>query len=101
MRSITAVSRRGLLAMFAASAVGGAAVVALTVSSSPAMPAATAAPDPCAASEVARTIGSVANNTGVYLEANPETNQALTTISQQQSGPQSVGTLKAYLDANP
>ena len=60
MRSITAVLRRGLFATFTASAVGGAAVVAITVSSSPVMPSATAAPDPCAASEVARTVGSVA-----------------------------------------
>ncbi|WP_422743035.1 hemophore [Mycobacterium sp. WMMD1722] len=60
-----------------------------------------AAPDPCAASTVARTIGSVANNTGIYLEANPETDDALTAISQQQGGPQSLATLKAYLDANP
>ena len=62
---------------------------------------ATAAPDPCAASEVARTVGSVATSTGSYLDSHPETNQALTTISQQQAGPQSLGALKAYFDANP
>ena len=104
MRSITAVRRRGLLATFAASAasaVAGAAVVALTVSSSPAMPSATAAPDPCAASEVARTIGSVATSTADYLDEHPQTNQALTTIAKQQGGPQSLGAVKTYFDANP
>lgn len=101
MRSITAALRRGLLATFAVSAIGGAAMVAVTVSSSPAMPSATAAPDPCAASEVARTIGAVAMSTGNYLDTHPQTNQALTTISKQQAGPQSLGAVKAYFDANP
>jgi heme-binding protein len=31
----------------------------------------------------------------------PQTNQALTTISQQQGGPQSLVALKTYFDANP
>ena len=65
------------------------------------VPSATAATDPCAASEVARTIGSVATSTGTYLDSHPETNQALTTISQQQAGPQSLGAMKTYFDANP
>jgi hemophore len=64
-------------------------------------PSATAATDPCAASELARTVGSVATSTGVYLDSHPETNQALTTISQQQAGPQSLAAVKTYLDANP
>lgn len=97
MGSITAVLRRGLFATFAVSAVGGAAVVAVTVSSS----SATAAPDPCAASEVARTIGSVATSTGNYLDSHPQTNQALTNISKQQAGPASLGAVKTYFDANP
>ena len=53
------------------------------------------------ASELARTIGSVATSTGTYLDSHPETNQALTTISQQQAGPQSLGAVKTYFDANP
>lgn len=60
-----------------------------------------AAPDPCAASEVAKTVAEVATYTGNYLEANPKTNQAITAISQQQDGPQSLAALKAYFDANP
>ena len=67
----------------------------------PGRPSATAATDPCAASEVARTVGSVATSMGNYLDSHPETNQALTTISQQQAGPQSLAALKTYFDANP
>jgi hemophore len=64
-------------------------------------PSATGATDPCAASEVARTIGSVAKSMGDYLDSHPETNQAMTTILQQQAGPQSVTSLKSYFEANP
>lgn len=95
MFSTTKPLRRGLFAAFAASAAGGAAVVALAV------PSATAATDPCAASELARTIGSVATSMGNYLDTHPQTNQALTTISQQQAGPQSLAAVKSYFDANP
>ena len=94
----SAVLRRGLYAVFAALSVGGAAVAVLTT---PSAPSATAGTDPCAASEVARTVGSVATSTGNYLDSHPQTNQALTTISQQQAGPQSLGALKTYFDANP
>jgi heme-binding protein len=89
--------RRGFYALFAASAAGSAMVAALMGNAS----SATAAPDPCAASEVARTVGSVATSMGDYLDSHPQTNRALTTISQQQGGPQSLGALKNYFDANP
>ncbi|OBF28385.1 hemophore [Mycobacterium sp. ACS1612] len=95
MISSTKALRRSLYAVFAASAVGGATVAALAV------PSATAATDPCAASELAKTIGSVATSMGAYLDSHPQTNQALTTISQQQAGPQSLAAVKAYFDANP
>lgn len=98
MKSTTSTMRRGLGAVFAATAVGGAAVAAMTL---PGTPSATAAADPCAASEVAKTIGSVATSTGNYLDTHPQTNQALTTVSQQDPGPQSLGALKTYFDANP
>ncbi|MCV7287417.1 hemophore [Mycolicibacterium wolinskyi] len=87
--------RRKLAVAFAATAAGGAAVAALLG------PSATAASDPCAASEVSRTVGKVATNTGDYLDSHPQTNQALTTILQQQAGPQTLASLKAYFDANP
>ena len=95
MSTTTRALRRSLYAVFAVSAVGGAVVAALAV------PSATAATDPCAASELARTIGSVGMSTGNYLDSHPETNQALTTISQQQAGPQSLRAVKTYFDANP
>ncbi|WP_407939030.1 hemophore [Mycolicibacterium fluoranthenivorans] len=87
--------RRALFGAFAVSALGGGVAVGLLT------PAATAAPDPCAASQIAKTIGSVANSTGTYLDAHPETNQALTTIAQQPAGPQSLAATKTYFDANP
>jgi hemophore len=98
MNTTTKALRRGLYAVFAAVAVGGASVAALMGNP---VPSATAATDPCAASELARTIGSVAMSTGYYLDSHPETNQALTSISQQQAGPQSLGAVKSYFDANP
>jgi hemophore len=87
--------RRGLRAALAASALTGTAAALLMV------PHAAAATDPCAASEIAKTIGSVAANTGSYLDAHPQTNQALTTVAGQPAGPQSVAALKTYFDANP
>ncbi|MCX2931852.1 hemophore [Mycobacterium sp. CVI_P3] len=93
--SMIAVARRGLTAVLAATAAGGAAALLLAPSS------ATAAPDPCAASQIAKTVGTVATNTGNYLDTHPQTNQALTTISQQQAGPQTLVALKSYFDANP
>jgi hemophore len=98
MPSTRKAARRGLFAAFAVCAAGGATVSAMSV---PAAPSATAASDPCAASEVARTVGSVATSMGNYLDTHPQTNQALTTISQQQGGPQSLVALKTYFDANP
>lgn len=62
---------------------------------------ATGANDPCAASEVARTIGSVSKSMGDYLDSHPQTNQTMTSMLQQQAGPQSVNGLKSYFDANP
>jgi heme-binding protein len=91
-------ARRALLGVFAVTAAGGAAALALAL---PGGPEATAATDPCAASEIAKTIGSVATSTGTYLDAHPQTNTALTTIAQQQGGPQSLAALKTYFDANP
>ncbi|OBC14576.1 hemophore [Mycobacterium sp. 852013-50091_SCH5140682] len=95
MKPISAGLRRGLAGAFAVSAAGGVAATLFLG------PTATAGTDPCAASEVAKTVGGVATNMGSYLDAHPQTNQALTTISQQQAGPQTLGAVKAYFDANP
>jgi hemophore len=85
--------RRALYGVFATCLVGGAAVAVIAV------PSATAANDPCAASEIARTIGSVATSTATYLDAHPETNLALTAAAQQ-PGPQGLAAVKTYFDAN-
>jgi hemophore len=95
MKTPIATGRRRLLAGLIAVAVPGAAVAVL------AGPPATGANDPCAASEVARTIGSVSKSMGDYLDSHPETNQTMTTMLQQQAGPQSLTSLKSYFEANP
>ncbi|MCW2517368.1 MAG: hypothetical protein JWR11_6410 [Mycobacterium sp.] len=98
MKIATSSVRRSLAGVFAVSAVGGAIVTAMAM---PGTPSADAATDPCAASEVARTIGGVATSMGNYLDAHPDTNAAMTTISQSQGGPQSLVALKSYFDAHP
>lgn len=95
MKTGTATTRRRLLAVLIALALPGAAVALL------AEPSATGASDPCAASEVARTVGSVAKSMGDYLDSHPETNQVMTAVLQQQVGPGSVASLKAHFEANP
>lgn len=91
----SATGRRRIFAGLIATAVPGAALALL------AGPPATGASDPCAASEVARTIGSVSKSMGDYLDAHPETNQTMTSMLQQQAGPQSMSGLKSYFEANP
>lgn len=91
----SATGRRRIVAGLIATAVPGAALALL------AGPPATGASDPCAASEVARTIGSVSKSMGDYLDAHPETNQTMTSMLQQQAGPQSMTGLKSYFEANP
>src|SRR5271167_2410514 len=92
----TATLRRRLLGVLTATGLGGATAVVLLSA-----PSAVGASDPCAASEMARTIGNVARSAGDYLDGHPETNQAMTTVMQQPAGPQSVDSLKGYLTANP
>ncbi|MCV7258580.1 hemophore [Mycobacterium shimoidei] len=87
--------RRNLFGVLAATALGGTVILAQ------AEPTAVGASDPCAASELARTVGSVATSVGDYLDSHPETNQAMTTMLAQPAGQQSANSLKGYLDANP
>jgi hemophore len=99
MRSLTGSTptvRRRLLAALAAIGLGGAAAVGLLSA-----PSAVGASDPCAASEMARTISNVARSAGDYLDGHPETNQAMTSVMQQPAGPASVNSLKSFFDANP
>jgi heme-binding protein len=95
MTSRTATGRRRIVAGLIAAAVPGVALAVI------AGPPATGSNDPCAASEVARTIGSVSRSMGDYLDAHPETNQSITTMLQQQAGPQSLTGVKSYFEANP
>jgi heme-binding protein len=88
--------RRRLFGVLTATAVGGATAVVLLSA-----PSAVGASDPCAASEMARTIGNVARSAGDYLDGHPETNQAMTSVLQQPAGPDSANSMKAYFDANP
>ncbi|HSS24242.1 MAG TPA: hemophore [Mycobacterium sp.] len=95
MKTGIATRRRRLFAGLTAAALAGTAAATLGG------PPATGANDPCAASEVARTIGSVSKSMGDYLDSHPETNQTMTTMLQQQAGPQSFASLKSYFEANP
>ncbi len=99
MRSLTgstATARRRLLAALTATGLGGATAVVLLSA-----PSAVGAADPCAASEMARTISNVARSAGDYLDGHPETNQAMTSAMLQPPGPASVSSLETYFDANP
>jgi hemophore len=99
MRSLTrsnAAARRRMLAALTATGLGGATAVVLLSA-----PSAVGSSDPCAASEMARTISNVARSAGDYLDGHPETNQAMTSAMQQQAGPTSVSSLETYFDANP
>lgn len=75
---------------------GGAAAAAVLVT-----PSATAAKDPCVASEIARTVGKAVISTGDYLDSHPDTNQVMTGALQQQPGPQTLANLKSHFEANP
>jgi hemophore len=88
--------RRRLLGALTATGLSGATAVVLLSA-----PAAVGASDPCAASEMARTISNVARSAGDYLDGHPETNQAMTSVMQAPAGPQSVTSLETYFDANP
>ncbi len=92
----TATLRRRLLGVLTATGLSGATAVVLLSA-----PAAVGASDPCAASEMARTISNVARSAGDYLDGHPETNQAMTSVMQEPAGQQSVTSLKGYFDANP
>ena len=99
MTSLTgnpATRRRRLIGVLTATGLGGAAAVVMLSA-----PSAVGASDPCAASEMARTISNVARSAGDYLDGHPETNQAMTSVMQQQAGANSVTSLKSYFEANP
>lgn len=88
-------------AVTATTLAGGFVGLVVGLAAGPGAPTAGAAPDPCAASSITKTVGSVSDKTADYLKAHPETDKAMTKALQQQAGPQSVMELKGYLDANP
>ncbi len=92
----TATLRRRLVGVLTATGLGGTAAVVLLSA-----PAAVGASDPCAASEMARTISNVARSAGDYLDGHPETNQAMTSALMQPAGPHSADSLRTFLSANP
>jgi heme-binding protein len=93
----TATLRRRLLGALTVTGLGGATAVVLLSA-----PAAVGASDPCAASEMARTISNVARSAGDYLDGHPETNQAMTSaLLQQPAGSLTVDSLRTYFAANP
>lgn len=96
MKLTVSTVRLGLLAALIAAALPGAEMALPS-----GMPSAQSATDPCAASEVARTVGTVAKQTGDYLDSHPETNQAMTAVLQQPAGPGSLGSLKSYFETHP
>lgn len=64
------------------------------------LPMAQAAPDQCSESGVNRTVSSVSAATSEYLNAHPETDQALSDIAKQ-PGDRAPGLYQAYFDKNP
>ncbi len=101
MTTGTATTHRRLVAGLTATAPLALLGAVLGVHAVLAGPPAAGANDPCAASEVARTIGSVSKSMGDYLDSHPQTNQTMTSMLQQQAGPQSFSGLKSYFEANP
>lgn len=95
--SATTVSR-GLFGMFAGGllAFGAAAIIAPVANAQPAP-----APSPeCTASNVAGTVSAAAASEGAYLTANPQTNEALTTISAQPQ-PEAKSAYASFFAENP
>lgn len=93
MKTTAMTARHWLLGALTAVALGGAGTAGQGA------PAATAKADPCAASQIARTVSSVAESTGDYLDSHPQANQAMTAVLQQPA--QSMASLKNYFEANP
>lgn len=91
---------RRIGALLVGIALPGASLVAATPFT-PAPAIVHSAADPCAASEVARTVGSTAKRLGDYLDSHPEANQVMTTVLQQPAGGQSLSFIKVYFAGNP
>lgn len=94
MKITRSTMRRGLLGVFAGSAIGGAAVAAIAV------PAANAAPAACTAAGLASTVSGVTGAAGQYLDGHPDVNDALTRAGSQSPG-DAQASLQGYFAAHP
>ena len=87
--------RRGLYGMFAGALLGGMATATIL------MPSANAAPDdPCSVGGMNSTQSSVSASMSTYLQAHPDTNQALTDIAKQTPA-QASASYRTYFANNP
>jgi hemophore-related protein len=84
--------RRGLLGMFASSALGAAAAATIAV------PSANAAP--CTAAGLSNTVSTVAGAAGQYLDTHPDANDALTRAGSESTG-DAEASLRGYFLAHP
>ena len=69
--------RRGVLAILAAAVLTGVAIAIVV------LPSAKGDPDPCTAANLTVTISKVNQGISQYLQAHPDTNQALTDVAKQ------------------
>ena len=69
--------RRGVLGILAAALLTGVAIAIVV------LPSAKGDPDPCTAANMATTISKVNQDISQYLQAHPDTNQALTDVAKQ------------------
>jgi heme-binding protein len=69
--------RRGVLGILAAAVLVGVAIAIVV------LPSAKGEPDPCTAANMTETISKVNHDISLYLQAHPDTNQALTEVAKQ------------------
>jgi heme-binding protein len=86
--------RRGLLGVFASSALGAAAAATI------AAPSANAQPAPCTAAGLSNTVSSVTGAAGQYLDTHPDANDALTRAGSQSTA-DAEASLRGYFVAHP
>jgi heme-binding protein len=86
--------RRGVLGLIAAGVLGG-VTTAIVV-----LPTAKGAPDPCTAANLTETISTVNHQMSVYLQAHPETNQALADVAKM-SPFSAQGAFTSYFNEHP
>jgi hemophore-related protein len=86
--------RRGVLGILAAAVLAGVAIAIVVLPSAKAEPA-----DPCTAANLTATISKVNSEISQYLEAHPDTNQALSDAAKQ-SPFAAQGAFTSYFDGN-